>query len=170
MLDGKADTYDDGKPPLAWLPWAAITAIAKVQAYGHKKYKDFNNYRRGLEVSRNLSCALRHIKDHLEGVDIDPESGEPHLAHALCRIAFVLQNIHDGTAIDDRYRLNKPKPIPMGGQHTVLDHYNAPRQHIGPELILRLQSEDADQIGDLADGYPYKPGPRGQIHESDDGQ
>ena len=99
-----AQTYDEGKEPLAWLPWAAITELAKVQQYGHTKYKDFNNYRKGLEVSRNLSCALRHIRDYLSGVDVVAESGLSPLAHALCRVAFVLQNIADGVEIDDRYK------------------------------------------------------------------
>jgi hypothetical protein len=108
----KAATYDDGKLPLAWLPWDAVRAMNEVQQYGHQKYKDFNNYRKGMEVSRNLSCALRHISEYLDGIDLDYESGKNHLAHAMCRVAFVLQNIHDGTAIDDRYKKgpahNKP--------------------------------------------------------------
>lgn len=100
----KAETYDSGKAPLAHLPWAAVEALSRVQQYGHLKYKDFNNYRKGMEVTRNLSCALRHIKEYLEGKDLDEESKESSLAHAMCRIAFVLQNLHDGTAIDDRYK------------------------------------------------------------------
>lgn len=99
----KALTYDSGKEPLAQLPWAAIDELSRVQMYGHSKYKDFNNYRKGMEVTRNLSCALRHIRDYLNGVDADPESGCNPLAHAMCRLAFVLQNIHDGVATDDRY-------------------------------------------------------------------
>ena len=104
----KARTYDEGKLPLAWLPWAAIDELSKVQQYGHSKYREFNNYRKGMEVTRNLSCALRHIRDYLSGHDIDDESGHNPLAHALCRIAFVLQNIAEGTAIDDRYKPTKP--------------------------------------------------------------
>lgn len=100
----KAKTYDDGKPPLAWLPWDGIKEVALVQAYGHSKYKDFNNYRKGMEVSRNLSCAMRHIGAYMEGEDMDPESKRSHLAHAACRILFVLQNLHDKKAIDDRYK------------------------------------------------------------------
>ncbi len=99
-----AKTYDDGKEPLAVLPWAAIDELALVQAYGHKKYGDFYNYRKGMEVSRNLSCAIRHIRDYMEGADEDHESGCHPLGHALTRIAFVLQNIADGVEIDDRYR------------------------------------------------------------------
>jgi hypothetical protein len=110
----KALTYDSGKAPLAWLPWAAIRGMSKVQQYGHAKYKDFNNYRKGMEVSRNLSCALRHIAEYLEGHNEDAESKCHPLEHAMCRIAFVLQNIHDGTAIDDRYRPASPAPVGDG--------------------------------------------------------
>lgn len=99
----KAKTYDEGKEPLARLPWAAIDSMSKVQAYGHTKYGDFDNYRKGLEVYRNLSCALRHLRDFLNGVDVDHESGLDVLGHAMCRIAFVIQNRADGVAIDDRY-------------------------------------------------------------------
>ena len=99
----KAETYDDGKEPLAHLPWAGINEVSKVQAYGHKKYKDFNNYRKGMEVSRNLSCALRHIRDYMDGINADHESGLNPLAHACCRLLFVLQNLKDEVAIDDRY-------------------------------------------------------------------
>lgn len=104
-LATKAKTYDDGKLPLAWLPWDAIRAMNAVQQYGHAKYLDFNNFRKGMEVSRNLSCALRHISEYMEGADNDHESGLNHLAHAMCRLAFVLQNLKDGTAIDDRYKV-----------------------------------------------------------------
>lgn len=99
----KAATYDDGKAPLAWIPWAAVTDMAQVQAYGHHKYGSYLNYKKGMEVSRNLSCALRHIRDYMQGHDKDHESGLNPLAHAMARLAFVLENIHDGTLIDDRH-------------------------------------------------------------------
>ncbi len=100
----KALTFDDGKPPLANLPPAGIAAVARVQAYGHAKYKDFNNYRKGMEVSRQLSCAMRHIMAYMDGETLDPESGQNHMAHAACRLLFALQNQHDGVLIDDRYK------------------------------------------------------------------
>ena len=103
-MSDKAKTFDDGKAPLSQIPWAAVDAMAKVQLYGQHKYGDFNNYRKGMEVSRNLSCAIRHIRDYMNNHDLDKESGQNPLAHAMCRIAFVLQNIDDGTAIDDRYK------------------------------------------------------------------
>jgi hypothetical protein len=103
----KALTYDDGKPPLASLPPAGIRAAALVQAYGKAKYGDDENYRKGMEAKRQMSCALRHIYAWLDGEDLDPESKQSHLAHGACRLLFALQNIHDGTLIDDRYSKNK---------------------------------------------------------------
>lgn len=104
----KAKTDDDGKPPLAYIPWKALDEIAQVQAYGHRKYHDYNNYRKGMEIGRNLSCAMRHIGKYMEGQDLDEESKRNHLAHAACRIMFVLQNLADGVAIDDRFKPTQP--------------------------------------------------------------
>jgi hypothetical protein len=100
----RALTNDQGKVPLAMLPWAGIRDVAMVQSYGNDKYGDFYNYRKGMEITRHLSCALRHISLFLDREDRDRESGHSHLAHAACRILYVLQNQHDGTAIDDRFK------------------------------------------------------------------
>lgn len=99
----KAATFDDDKVPLSRVPWAGVDAMARAQAYGNRKYGDFENYRKGMEISRNLSCAIRHLRDFMNGQDLDAESGEDHLGHAMARIAFVIQNRHDGVGIDDRY-------------------------------------------------------------------
>lgn len=102
----QAQTYDDGKPPLARVPLALIEGVSFVMDYGHKKYGDYNNYKKGMEISRNLSCALRHIYAFQNGQDCDDESGRNHLEHAGARLGFVLQNLKDGTAIDDRTNPN----------------------------------------------------------------
>lgn len=100
----KARTDDGDKAPLANLPPAGLRAVAGVQAYGHKKYGDFNNYRKGMEHSRQISCAMRHLMAHMDGETLDPESGQAHLAHAACRVMFLIQNIADGVDIDDRFK------------------------------------------------------------------
>lgn len=100
--DDKAKTDDKGKPPLAKVPLALLNEVADVMEYGHVKYGDYNNFKKGMEISRNLSCALRHIYKFQNGEDLDQESTKSHLAHAATRLAFVLQNLKDGTAIDDR--------------------------------------------------------------------
>ncbi len=105
----KAKTYDNGKPPLALLPSGGIRAVSRVQMYGAKKYGTTWNFRKGMEVSRNLSCALRHIYEYLDGHDKDKESGESPLAHAACRLLFVLDNQEFGVAIDDRFKFPAKK-------------------------------------------------------------
>lgn len=103
-MNERAKTYDENKPPLALLPPEGMRAVARVQEYGHKKYGDFNNYRKGMEISRQASCIMRHVLAFMDGEDVDPESGESHIAHAATRAMFLLQNIKDGVAIDDRYK------------------------------------------------------------------
>lgn len=104
MIDpkGKALTDDGGKPPIANVPYALITEVAEVMEYGHEKYGDYNNYKKGMEITRNLSCALRHIYKFRNGEDLDPESNRNHIAHAAARLGFVLDNLQSGKAIDDR--------------------------------------------------------------------
>lgn len=99
----KALTHDTDKPPLATLPWKALREVAMAQAYGAHKYSP-NNWRKGLEVTRNASCAIRHIADYLDGRDLDDESKRHALAHAACRVLFMLENILENTAIDDRFK------------------------------------------------------------------
>jgi len=111
MPDDEAKTDDSDKPPLANLPWRALDEVAMVQAYGHKKYGDFHNYRKGMRVSRSVSCVIRHLRAYMNGEDIDPESGRLHAAHAAARCLFLLQNIVEGTAIDDRYKPAQPTKI-----------------------------------------------------------
>lgn len=89
----EAKTDDGDKLPLIQLPWRAIADVSRVQQFGHRKYRDFNNYRAGMAVSRNLSCAVRHIVKFWLGETNDPESGCHHLAHAACRLLFILENI-----------------------------------------------------------------------------
>ena len=36
-----------------------------------------------------LACALRHLAAFQRGEDLDPESGLPHLAHAMCNLRML---------------------------------------------------------------------------------
>jgi hypothetical protein len=103
-LGHTAKTNDEGKPPLSLLPPEGIRAVARVQAFGARKYNSFHNYRNGLEASRLCSCAMRHILAYMDGEDLDDESKESHIAHACCRLMFLLQNQKDGVLLDDRYK------------------------------------------------------------------
>lgn len=95
--------HDEGKPPMSLLPYPALREIARVLAFGAKKY-DPHNWRGGFKWSRIADALLRHIGAWLEGEDLDPESGLNHLAHAGCCLLFLLTFIITKTGDDDRYK------------------------------------------------------------------
>ncbi len=100
-------TYDAGKPPLSWLPRAPLEAMARVldQATGPVDTARYarHNWRKGMSWSRHLDSALRHLLAYCDGVDLDPETGQNHLAHALVRLSFVLEYQAKGLGTDDRH-------------------------------------------------------------------
>jgi hypothetical protein len=97
----KGTKHDQGKPDLSILPIEALEAMAAAFTYGSRKYAR-NNFKKGLEVNRTLAAALRHIYAFLNKEDLDPESGESHLAHALAAVAMTVYNIKHNPNMDDR--------------------------------------------------------------------
>lgn len=95
--------HDEEKPRVDLLPTTPLLEIAKVLGFGAKKY-DAHNWRGGIEYSRLIGAALRHILAYNDGEDKDPESGLSHLAHAGCCILFLLEQEAKGTGLDDRYK------------------------------------------------------------------
>lgn len=92
--------FDDGKPRMDLLPMDALEAIAKVLGFGAKKYGD-HNWSKGIAWGRLAGAALRHLGAWMRGVELDAESGLPHLHHfgccALMLIALVLRKKGDDT-------------------------------------------------------------------------
>lgn len=63
----------------------ALAAFCAVCEYGEAKYLR-GNFRKGAPITQYLDSALRHINARLRGEILDPESGKPHLAHALWNV------------------------------------------------------------------------------------
>ncbi len=83
--------HDDSKPRPELLPPRALLAVSEVLAYGAQKYAP-DNWRKVPEArTRYIGAALRHILAHMRGERLDPESKQPHLAHAVCSILFTLE-------------------------------------------------------------------------------
>lgn len=83
--------HDSGKPLMGAVPPNALLAVARVLTFGAEKYGR-DNWRQveNAEV-RYLDAALRHINAYQRGEAVDPESGESHLAHAVCSLMFMLE-------------------------------------------------------------------------------
>jgi len=96
--------YDSEKPRLDLVdPWA-IEGLAKVLTFGAKKY-DAHNWRKGITFSRLLSALERHLIAVKKGIDIDEESGLPHIDHLGCCwmfLSYFMKTI-DQTGLDDRF-------------------------------------------------------------------
>lgn len=78
-----------GKPKLSYIPWKAMKAIAEVRQFGVDKYGDDTCWKQ-VDKRDFLDAALRHIYKHLDGTEIDPESGLEHIAHAATSLILAL--------------------------------------------------------------------------------
>ena len=83
--------YDQGKPRFDYIPPYALTQLAGVLTFGAKKYKahSWRTVPNGKE--RYLAALLRHVVAHMGGESKDPETGLPHMAHAMCNAAFLIE-------------------------------------------------------------------------------
>jgi hypothetical protein len=82
--------FDSEKRRMGLLPPRALESVADVLTFGAKKYLP-NNWKyveNGHE--RYLDAALRHMSAYMKGEYADPETGMPHLSHALCCLMFIV--------------------------------------------------------------------------------
>jgi hypothetical protein len=81
---------DSGKPDMSLITYSMLEPAAKVLKFGAKKYgeRNYRNPNPGFE-KRLVAATLRHLLAHTDGDEDDPESGEPHLAHALTSLMLI---------------------------------------------------------------------------------
>lgn len=99
----EAKKFDAGKPPLGLISRTALEEEAKVLAFGAQKYGT-HNWRAGMDFSRLVDAALRHVYAFADGEDCDKETGLSHLAHARCCLAFLLEYEGKRLGTDDRFK------------------------------------------------------------------
>lgn len=93
--------FDQGKPDLSMVSYDLLEEIAYVREFGAKKYAR-DNWKLGFKVTRSCAAALRHIFKFLSGETLDPESGRPHLAHAVCCLEHAIYDMRHHPENDDR--------------------------------------------------------------------
>lgn len=98
--------HDDGKEPLNLLSRTWLLGVAKVMAFGAKKYAP-HNWRKGLHRSRLVAAAFRHLLAYNACEDNDPETGLSHLDHASACLMFAREQHETHPELDDRYREEK---------------------------------------------------------------
>ena len=105
MTTYKGIKYDGAKPKMNLLPPKAILEVAKVLTFGAEKYGAENWKELEDLQNRYTAGALRHIFAHMDGEQLDPETGLSHMAHALCCLLFKLEiELEDGEIKEEESR------------------------------------------------------------------
>lgn len=102
--DVTAIKYDQEKNRLELIPPELITEVGKILTFGAVKYSE-RNWELGMDWGRVYGALQRHLWAWWVGEDTDPETGESHLAHAACCIAFLIAYEQRGVGNDDRPRV-----------------------------------------------------------------
>lgn len=95
--------YDSEKPRMDLLDPEFLEQVAMVLGFGAKKY-EAHNWRGGINYSRLIGAAYRHLGAINRGEDTDAESGLPHVAHLGCCIMFLAWMMNHRKDLDDRYK------------------------------------------------------------------
>lgn len=85
---GSGARYNAGKPDFSLIPLVTMEGEARVWAYGAKKYKAWN-WMKGMDWSVPYACAIRHLAAFQRGEDVDPETLESHIDHAMCNLRML---------------------------------------------------------------------------------
>lgn len=95
MTDGElhapvGQKHDQGKPRYSLIPSGSLEAIVDVLEYGANKYAPDNWKHVENARERYYNASMRHIQSWWSGEQNDPETGLPHLAHAVCSLMFLM--------------------------------------------------------------------------------
>lgn len=96
------DAIGSGKVPMHLWPKTATVLGSMGLLDGALKYGRSNYRAIGIRASIYYDAVDRHMTAWFEGEDLDPDSGLPHLAHALASIAIIVDAQAAGKFNDDR--------------------------------------------------------------------
>ena len=82
--------YDTSKVRWSLVPEGVMEEYIKVLEFGANKYAPNNWKHVPQATTRYYDAAMRHIDAWWRGEMDDPETGMPHLAHAMCCITFLM--------------------------------------------------------------------------------
>jgi len=85
---GSGARYNDNKTEYSLIPLSSLEPCARVFMYGRKKYAAWN-WAKGMSWLVPYDCMMRHLEAWHRGEDLDPESGLPHLGHAMCNLVMM---------------------------------------------------------------------------------
>lgn len=131
--------FGDLKIPVALVPPAAIIYTGLAFKEGARKYGPYNWREKSVEAMTYVNAAQRHLMSWADGEEIDPDSGNPHLAHALACLAILVDCIETGNLLD-----NRP---PKGNAGALLKRFEKKPPVDGTALAI------AKRVDQLADAW-----------------
>ncbi len=96
------------KAPMSGLPAPVLMECGLVKLHGDLKYGAYNWREAGVRASVYYNAFFRHIEAWYEGEDLDPDSGEHHIAHAITGLMVHRDSQMFGNCVDDRPISHKP--------------------------------------------------------------
>jgi len=96
------DIIGNNKLPLHLVPRTSIYYCCLALLDGALKYGRTNWRKAGVRASIYYDACNRHLDRWFEGEIIDPDSGLPHLAHAIACITILIDATEKGNLKDDR--------------------------------------------------------------------
>lgn len=112
------------------IPVEALASVARLYGEGAKKYSE-HNWRKGYEWSKSYAALQRHANEFWKGVDLDPETGEPHLAAVIFHSLTLITFMDDHPAFDDRYSTTQAQKLSSEQREEMLADLR--RQLTGPD-------------------------------------
>lgn len=101
-LTNPKDLIGTDKLPLHLWPETATAMGSLGLLEGALKYGRSNWRASGVRYSIYIDALRRHVNALFEGEDFDPDSGAPHLSHALACLAIIVDADAAGMLVDDR--------------------------------------------------------------------
>jgi hypothetical protein len=86
----KGIKLDKGKPRWDLLPMQALRPVVRILTKALDKYPAPHNWQHVENHNRYWSALFRHLDQYYDGEQYDTETGESHLAHAICNLLFLL--------------------------------------------------------------------------------
>lgn len=103
------------KPRLSLVPPSGLIYAALAMANGADKYGAYNWRAKKIQSMIYIEACLRHLYAYMDGEENAPDSGVPHLGHALATLLILIDAIETGNVIDNR-------PIP-GSTAALIERY-----------------------------------------------
>lgn len=121
-IESKIRFDPNTKPRPDLIPAGALLSVGAVLAWAEARPDAVPERWRSVDTRGHLASAMRHVLEHLRGVELDPESRMPHLAHAGARVLYALEQM--GARIATDVNAADERPVPSDDRPAALSAYN----------------------------------------------